>query len=152
MEIKFTKAHFKYGCFSNFVVTPFTYLGIEYTCGESAFQAQKSLDLEERKRIAKMLPSAAKKAGRSVPLRNDWERVKYNIMVDVVYCKFSQSPELKEILLSTGDAVLIEDTTGWHDNIWGNCDCPKCVNKVGQNLLGKALMQVRETLRLEPNV
>lgn len=64
-------------------------------------------------------------------------------MVGVLICKFG-NPELRKILLSTGDEELVEDTTSWHDNIWGNCDCPRCRNIPGQNLLGKALMQVRD--------
>ena len=85
--------------------------------------------------------------GRKVQLRHDWEEVKYRLMVDICYAKFTQNPELKEILLSTGDETLVENTTGWHDNIWGNCECPRCINKEGKNLLGKALMEVRELIR-----
>jgi predicted NAD-dependent protein-ADP-ribosyltransferase YbiA (DUF1768 family) len=64
-------------------------------------------------------------------------------------CKFSQHPELQNILLETGDTYIEENTTGWHDNIWGNCHCPKCQKIKGQNLLGKALMDVREVLQID---
>ena len=89
----------------------------------------------------------AKKAGRTVKLRPDWEEVKLDVMHEACLAKFSQHEYLKEALLSTGDEEIIENTTAWHDNIWGNCDCPRCSNKVGQNLLGKTLMRVREELR-----
>jgi predicted NAD-dependent protein-ADP-ribosyltransferase YbiA (DUF1768 family) len=49
-------------------------------------------------------------------------------------------------LLDTGDEELVEGTT-WHDNIWGNCSCPKCKNIPGQNRLGKLLMQIREEIK-----
>lgn len=67
-------------------------------------------------------------------------------MVEVLQAKFSQNPDLQEILKGTGEEELVENTTGWHDNIWGNCECEKCVGKPGKNLLGKALMEVRKGL------
>lgn len=70
-------------------------------------------------------------------------------MIDVCYAKFFQNENLREILLSTGDELLMEDTTGWHDNEWGNCECQSCKNFQGKNLLGKALMVVRQELLSE---
>ena len=70
-------------------------------------------------------------------------------MVDVCYAKFTQNEDLKDILLSTGNEELCENTTGWHDNIWGNCECPKCKDIIGKNLLGKALMEVRDRIKEE---
>ena len=145
--IKFTKTGEKYGCFSNFFLADVDYEGLHFTSTEAAFQAQKCLDEETKKSFQTKSPSAAKLSGRKVKLRPDWESVKYNVMRDVCYAKFSQNPGLKEILLSTNDEEIVENTTGWHDNIWGNCDCVRCKNIVGQNLLGKALMEVREKLR-----
>ncbi len=145
--IKFSRAKNIYGCFSNFYNCLVIYDNLTYKSSEAAWQAQKTLDLEGRKVFINLSPSESKRLGRCIDLRSDWESVKYNLMVEVCYAKFSQHSELKEILLSTGDEELIEDTTGWHDNIWGNCECPKCIDKIGQNLLGKALMEVRERLR-----
>ena len=56
--------------------------------------------------------------------------------------KFRQNPRLRECLLSTQDAVLVEGNT-WHDNYWGNCRCRKCRRHKGLNRLGRLLMQVR---------
>lgn len=67
------------------------------------------------------------------------------VMLNCIRLKFRQHPKLKKKLLGTGDAVLIEGNT-WHDNIWGDCSCPKCWNIEGKNLLGRILMQVREEL------
>lgn len=145
--IKFSKTDDKYGCFSNFYKCKIIYDGLEYKSSEAAWQAQKTLDVNEREQFCNYTAYQSKKLGRSVKLRSDWESVKYNLMIDVCYAKFNQNTDLKEILLSTGDEELVENTTGWHDNIWGNCECPRCINKVGQNLLGKALMEVRKLIR-----
>lgn len=145
--IKFSKTNNKYGCFSNFYNCKVVFDGLEYQSSEAAWQAQKTLDINERARFCNYTAPVSKKMGRKVQLRHDWEEAKYRLMVDVCYAKFTQNPELKEILLSTGDETLVENTTGWHDNIWGNCECPRCINKEGKNLLGKALMEVRELIK-----
>lgn len=144
--IKFTKTHPKYGCFSNFTNRSVTFDNLTFLSTEAAWQAQKTLDPNIRKEFTQLSPSDAKRKGRHVALRSDWEQVKYQYMVDVLYAKFSQHDDFKKALLSTGTEEIIEDTTGWHDNIWGNCDCPKCAKIVGQNLLGKALMEVRDRI------
>lgn len=87
-------------------------------------------------------PGRAKRMGRMVQLRGDWEQVKFNIMLDIVLAKFHQHKDLSEALLDTGDATLIEGNT-WHDTTWGVC------NGVGTNWLGKILMMVRAQLKLE---
>lgn len=148
MAIKFSKTSKKYGCFSNFYPCNVTFDGLTFKNSEAAWQAQKTLSESQRRDFTTLNPSEAKKKGRRVTLRKDWEDVKYQLMVDVCKAKFSQNPELKRILLSTGDEELIENTTGWHDNIWGNCDCDRCKNIVGKNLLGKALMRVREEISI----
>lgn len=91
----------------------------------------------------------AKKLGGNVPLREDWERVKDDVMRFLVAEKFTANEELKQKLLQTGDAYLIEGTT-WHDNVWGICikkDCEKCSKIKGLNRLGVILMEQREILR-----
>lgn len=139
MSIKFSKNNY----LSNFYPCNVEFDGVVYKSSEAAWQAQKTLDLEQRKKFCNCSASEAKKLGRRVKLRSDWEDIKYKLMVDVCYAKFSQNKELEDKLKSTGTELLIENTTGWHDNIWGNCECSKCTNKIGKNLLGKALMLVR---------
>lgn len=75
-----------------------------------------------------------------VPLRPDWEDIKYGIMLTALRAKFGQSKSLGELLLETGDEELIEDSP--YDYIWG-CGA----DGSGQNLLGKALMEIRTELR-----
>ena len=81
------------------------------------------------------------------PLPADWDDVRDEAMHKVVYAKFSKNENLRQILLSTEDEELVEDTTGWHDNIWGDCSCPKCQYIKGRNKLGKILMQVRDEIK-----
>ena len=139
----------KYYFLSNFYETPIVYDGLTYQNNEAAFQAAKTTSYEEREKFTYLIPSEAKRLGRKVALRSDWEEVKDKIMYEICKAKFSQWANLKHLLLETGDTYLEEGTTGWHDNIWGNCNCEKCKNIPGENRLGKILMKVREELRNE---
>lgn len=145
--IRFSKNHNIYSCFSNFYPCEVQYDGLTYKSSEAAWQSLKTLDYEIRKEFVNLSPASAKKRGRRVKLRADWEDVKYPLMIDICYAKFLQNVDIKRVLLSTGDEILEEDTTGWHDNEWGNCSCYACKNIEGKNLLGKVLMVVRKELR-----
>ena len=145
--IKFSRSQGLYGCFSNFAYAPMEYNGLHFDSSEAAWQAQKCTNSEDIKQFCNLSASAAKRLGRSVTLRKDWEDVKYDIMVEVLKAKFTQNQNMLRVLLSTQDKLLVEDTTGWHDNIWGSCSCPRCAATTGKNLLGKALMQVRSDLK-----
>ena len=135
----------KYEFLSNFADSPFEFEGITYPTNEHFFQAMKTKDLSQRMMIAFAdTPGQAKRAGRRVALRKDWEQVKVDVMKQGLRLKFDSNPDLKEQLLATGNATLIEGTL-WHDNEWGNCTCPQCVNIPGKNLLGKALMELRSS-------
>jgi ribA/ribD-fused uncharacterized protein len=128
---------------SNFWPSPIVLDGIIYPTVEHAFQAAKAVDWLERERIAALpTPGAAKRAGRLVTIRPDWERVKVGIMEDLVRRKFAD-PELTGMLLATGAEELVEGNT-WNDRFWGVC------RGVGCNELGKILMRVRADLRAKP--
>ena len=136
----------KYAFLSNFFHSPFTFEGITYPTNEHFFQAMKTLDQEERKKIAEApTPGKAKRIGRQVQLREDWEEVKMDVMRLGVALKFSEHPDLAKKLIETEDAFLIEGNS-WHDNTWGSCFCPKCAPTAGRNLLGQILMECRSTL------
>ncbi len=112
---------------------------------EHAFQASKTLSMEEEIDIlASSTPGRAKRLGRGCYLRKDWEEVKDDVMYKFLQRKFA-IPELRDKLLATGNATLIEGTT-WHDNYWGICSCDKCKGR-GKNRLGELLMKIREELR-----
>lgn len=132
----------RYYFLSNFFETPVTWEGITYQNNEAAFQSAKVLDKSVREKFSALDPSSAKRKGRSVQLRHDWEKVKYDIMYEICLAKFSQNKELKTKLLETEDQYLEEGNT-WSDKIWGT------VNGKGQNHLGKILMRVREELKNE---
>lgn len=127
---------------SNFYVAPVVWNGIMYQNNEAAFQSAKTTNEKIRASFTLLNPSQAKAKGRRVQLRHDWEKVKYDIMYEICFAKFSQNEDLKEKLLATGEQHLEEGNT-WGDKIWGT------VNGKGQNNLGKILMKVREELRKE---
>lgn len=130
----------EYDFLSNFYETPVTYEGITYRNNEAAFQAAKLTDKEARREFSTLDASSAKKLGRRVSLRADWEEVKNQVMHEICLAKFSQNEQLKTKLLATGNEYLEEGNT-WGDKIWGT------VNGSGENRLGKILMNVRDTLR-----
>jgi ribA/ribD-fused uncharacterized protein len=127
---------------SNFFPIPVIYEGIQYQNNEAAFQSAKVLDKSIREKFSNLDPSSAKRKGRHVQLRRDWEKVKFDVMYDIVKAKFSQNEDLKQKLINTSDQYLEEGNT-WGDKIWGT------VSGVGQNNLGKILMKVREELKNE---
>ena len=122
---------------SNFSHSKIRMNGLTFNNGEAAFQSHK--DPNRAAEFVGLNPSAAKKLGRSVKLREDWEEVKDHIMYQVTVTKFSQNILLKEKLLATDDKVLVEGND-WNDRYWGVC------NGVGQNMLGRILMLVRKHL------
>src|ERR1700722_13257921 len=107
--------------FSNFARFRVTLGGKTWPTSEHYFQAQKFLDesLQEEVRLAKT-PRIAADLGRdrSRPLRPDWEKVKDDVMREVVRAKFTQHEELKKLLLDTGDAIIVEHTA--NDSYWGD--------------------------------
>ena len=121
--------------------------GIVYPSAEHAYQAAKSLDNNVRKQIAALkTPGQAKKAGRKInPIRPNWEDVKLKVMASILRDKFSD-PVLKEKLLATGDAILVEGNT-WGDTFWGAII--KDNAEIGANHLGRLLMFTRRKLREE---
>ena len=133
----------KYYFLSNFFPAEVTYIGLTYQNNEAAFQAQKTYSKEERIEFTTLEPRDAKRRGRRVRLRRDWEQVKDRIMEEIVRAKFSQNEELKEQLLATGDAQLVEGNR-WNDRYWG----VDIRSGVGENHLGKILMKVRSELRM----
>ena len=141
----------KWAFLSNFYWNEIEFEGITYPTNEHFFQAMKTLDINERQKIANCLtPGQAKRMGRQVALRSDWEEVKEDVMFLGLCLKFADE-QLADWLVETGDEPLEEGTT-WHDNEWGNCSCPKCRNIEGKNKLGKLLMKVRGMIREERGI
>ena len=136
----------KYNFLSNFSYSKIEYEGYTYMNVEAAFQAQKNESNVYKLGMQFNDPSTAKKDGRIIELRPDWEQVKDNLMYEIVKAKFEQNDVLKTQLLNTNDEVLVEGNT-WHDNYWGMCTCERCTRKNYSNNLGKILMRIREELK-----
>lgn len=143
--IHFYSTKGEYGPFSNFSAHHLFLKGKKWRTSEHYFQAQKfsGTSHETEIRMASS-PMIAARLGRSRkrPLRKDWESVKDDIMREAVMAKFSQDKELTALLLSTGDATLVEHTT--NDSYWADGG-----DGTGKNMLGIILMEVRERLKKE---
>ena len=127
----------KYSFLSNFYEVPIRYAGIEFGSTEAAFQAMKCKHSEERIKFENLNPSEAKRLGREIELREDWEEVKDEIMKYCLRSKFDQNPELKAELIKT-NGLHLEEANTWGDKYWGT------VNGEGKNMLGKLLMELRD--------
>jgi ribA/ribD-fused uncharacterized protein len=144
-RILFYRVNEPYGEFSNFSAHPFTLNGRNWPTSEHYFQAQKFAGTAHEEEIRLLSsPMVAARAGRSRqrPLRSDWEVVKDDIMREALKAKFTQHPDLKALLLSTEDAVLVEHTR--NDSYWADAG-----DGSGKNRLGELLMELREQLRNE---
>ena len=130
-----------YDFLSNFYEAPVSYGGLCYSNNEAAFQAQKCLTEEEKKAFTGLTATKAKRRGRQVALRPDWESVKYDLMEEIVRAKFQQNPVLAARLAGTRGRQLIEGNA-WHDTCWG----VDAATGEGENHLGKILMKVREEI------
>jgi ribA/ribD-fused uncharacterized protein len=126
-----------YRFLSNFEVADVIYEGVKYPSSENAYQAAKSIDPTVRSQFLNITPAEAKKLGRKIEVRPDWDQVKYQAMYDIVLDKFKRNPYLAEMLEETGDRYL-EETNHWRDTTWG------VSYGVGTNWLGKILMDVRK--------
>lgn len=128
----------QYRWLSNFHPCTIFHCGYIFKSTEAAYQASK-VSYHEMGQFQSLNPSEAKKLGRIIPLRSDWEKVKDEVMYEILVQKFSNL-ELRLLLLETGDRYL-EETNWWGDTYWGVC------KGKGQNKLGKILMKIREKIK-----
>ncbi len=146
MTIYFYKVCDAYGCFSNFSLHSIEINGIRWATVEHYYQAQKFVSSVDEEVIpliyAAKTPEQAAALGRSSirTLRPDWDIVKTQVMQIAVYQKFFTHLDIREVLLSTKERLLVEDSPC--DYFWG-CGA----DKNGQNHLGKILMYVRSELQ-----
>lgn len=133
----------KYRFLSNFYPAEVVYENYRYPTIEHAFQAAKTLNQGERKIIRQSeKPGQAKRLGRKVELRRDWDQIKLQVMEDLNRQKYARYPELAAKLIATGDAELQEGNT-WGDRFWG----VDLKTGEGENHLGKILMRIRGELK-----
>lgn len=135
---------------SNFYPVTFSWRGTSAASSEHHYMAAKTDDPDQREAILTAdSPRQAKRLGRAVSLRPGWdEEEKFQVMRSVLEAKFAD-PGMRDLLLGTGDALLVEGNT-WHDQTWGDCSCPEHRSWPGRNALGRTLMEVRSVLRGDP--
>lgn len=148
-----------YGAFSNWAPTLFTVDGVSFSTAEQYIMYRKCLTFGDTVTAEKLLssdsPKEQKALGREAAgyIDSVWAGIRQTVAIRGLYAKFSQDAELKRLLLGTGDAVLVECTS--NDRIWA-CGLDKDDDDrlsadrwKGQNILGFALMEVRNMLRAE---
>ncbi len=126
---------------SNFYPARVEVGGICYQNAEAAFQAQKCADAADRVAYAELPAVKAKRKGRQVELRPDWDAMQLSAMEEVVGAKFTQNPDLAARLVATGAMPLVEGNFVG-DTFWG----VDAKTGKGENNLGKILMKIREEL------
>lgn len=158
MKITDTHYYFWEGAFSNWYACSFNDPNDKnaFSNTEQAFMYHKARIFKDADIMAKILktsdPKAVKELGRQIKNYNDelWSKLRYEVMVYVNYLKFRENAALRQMLVNTGNKVLVEASP--YDKIWGvglGEDDPLILdekNWQGENLLGKALMEVRVML------
>lgn len=147
-EIRFYRANERpYGAFSNLFRRDFQFEGELFPTAEHAYQAGKARKPEVRAWLmAAPSPALLAMAAHGLyywDISPGWSTKKFDRMKEILRAKYSQHEDLKELLLATGDARLVESATvdSPVNRLWGE------VNGVGQNKLGQLLMEVRAELR-----
>jgi ribA/ribD-fused uncharacterized protein len=131
----------RYAFLSNFYPAEVEYCDILYPTSEHAYQAAKTRNRAERLMISR-LPTPGKAKRAEVALRQEWEEIKDQVMLDILRLKFTPGTRLANMLLDTGPEMLVEGNT---DTYWGRVQQPDGSWK-GRNQLGKLLMRVRKEL------
>ena len=144
-------------CFSQWYDVYFEVDGVQYHTTEQYMMASKARLFGDKDTWSEIMnansPAEYKKLGRKVKGFDAtiWDEKKLDIVIEGNKAKFGHNPDLKEFLLATGDSILVEASP--YDKIWGigmKASDPDCQNPnkwTGQNLLGKALMRVRNELK-----
>lgn len=147
-EIRFYRASEKpYGAFSNLYRREVEFEGEVFATSEHAYQAGKARKSAVRKWLMDApSPSLLAMAAHGLyywDIAPGWSTTKFDRMRAVLRAKFTQHPDLRDLLLSTGDAKLVETATVDNEvnRLWGE------VNGVGRNMLGVLLMELRTDLR-----
>ncbi|KAL4452867.1 hypothetical protein ABPG74_002432 [Tetrahymena malaccensis] len=146
-KIQFYGAKNQNGLFSNFYKSPIKLKGKIWQTTEHYFQAQKFAGTSKEEEVRNAPgPGTAFRLGRKkdkqFPIRNDWEKAKNTVMYEAIKAKFTQHDNLKQILLSTKNNIIIEHTK--RDAYWGDGGDGK-----GKNTLGILLMKLRKELSAE---
>lgn len=142
--------------FNPLVLSPFEVNGTVYSCPEQYVAAQKARLFLDYKSYDLIMAATTGRdfRGLSKCIRgynhDTWLKERYRLMIDANYYKFSQNRQMRDRLQDTGSCVMVYANP--HDRVWGvgmDGDHPDILNSdrwQGDNLLGRALMHVREEL------
>lgn len=131
----------QYRFLSNFYICDVKYHGKKYPSSEHAYQCAKADNEKDFKFVFESLkPGEAKRRGKVIKKRSDWEHDKIDVMREIILAKFQQNEDLAIRLVDTENEELIEGNE-WNDTFWGVC------KGKGENWLGKILMEVRHILK-----
>lgn len=131
----------EYNFLSNFYPHPIYFNGLLYKTSEHAYQAQKCVKREDMILFThNITPGKAKRLGRKLKIRDDWDMIKLDVMKQILIIKFSDE-KLKKLLKDTGDNELVEGNY-WNDAYWG----VDIETGIGKNNLGKLLMDIRSKI------
>ena len=145
------------GCLSQWWPAAFTVDGVDYPSAEHYMMAAKARLSGDARAAAQILaaphPGAAKALGRQVRGFDEqrWAEHRFKVVIAGNMAKFGQHPQLRDFLVSTGSRVLVEASP--QDRVWGiglTADDERAASPahwLGLNLLGFALMEVRQQLR-----
>jgi ribA/ribD-fused uncharacterized protein len=143
MEKAITQFKEEHDFLSNFYPATIIFKGSTYATSEHLYQAAKAQSSEDAEKVRSAItPGKAKRVGRRISMRDDFDDIKINVMRAILDLKFTQHPDLKLKLIQTGNCELIEGNY-WHDTFWGVC------NRKGENHLGKLLMALRKKFQDE---
>lgn len=135
----------EYAFLSNFYPSVLTFEGIEYPTAEHAYQAGKTTETNLRVVISRLTTAGdAKRQGRYLKLRPNWETEKLKVMEAVLRAKFKDL-RLQGMLIATYPTKIVEDNT-WGDTFWG------VYEGRGENHLGQILMDIRAELRAQEKI
>lgn len=146
-----------HACFSNFYPATFVHGGVRYTSSEQAMMHRKALVFGDHATADAILAESdsaqCKRLGRRIRPYNDkvWSDARYDVVRSILKDKFEQNPDLRRVLAGTGRTVLAEASPT--DEVWGigrdSFSAGTGEPWRGQNLLGKALMEVRMVLQTQ---
>lgn len=154
--IGFHNSDEEYGFLSNWYLSDFIVDGIHFSSLEQYMMYQKAVHFQDEITASKILSTTdvaeIKQLGRQVSGydENMWNGIRQIVVYEGLLAKFSQNNELRKLLKDTGNAILAECAV--KDTIWGIGLSMKDPNRFdrskwkGQNLLGFALMMVRDKL------
>ncbi len=131
-----------YDFLSNFYPACISIDGEYYLSSEAAYQAFKCKNPTDREPFYEITADEAKRLGRKIEVRSDWDEVKLSVMEKIVRAKFTQNPYLARYLLETGEKEIVEGNH-WNDVFWG----VDLKTGEGENHLGKILMALRDKFR-----